>query len=430
MTKEPVIFHIDVNSAFLSWTAAYRVNHLGETSDLRNVPSVVGGNEKNRHGIVLAKSTAAKKFGIHTGEALVAARNKCPGLIVVPPDYELYVRSSHALIDLISRYTDTIQQYSIDEAFADMTGSARILGSPVIFADELRETIHRELGFTVNIGISSNKFLAKMASDFEKPDKVHTLFPEEIEKKMWPLPVDDLFFVGRSGKKHLNGLGIHTIGELAKTDRDLLISHFGKYGGTIWDFAHGKDSSAAFSMPEANKGYGNSTTVASDILTEDAAWPVLLSLCETVGARLRADKALAGVIAVSIVDSDFNYGSHQRRLASPTATTMELYAAARLLFTELWKGAPIRQLGVHTSAVTHENAYQYNLFDMDKYDKLSRLDAAIDKIREKYGEDSVMRATFIRNPEKHMTGGINKARREGITKQVKQLPWNFDKRDQ
>jgi len=427
---KPVFFHVDVNSAFLSWSAAYRVGFLGEKTDLRNIPSVVGGNEKNRHGIVLAKSTPAKKFGIKTGEALVAARNKCPGLVVIPPDYELYVRSSRALIDLLGRYTDRVQQYSIDEAFADMTGCSCILGSPAVFAGELKEIIKAELGFTVNIGISSCKFLAKMASDFEKPDKVHTLFPDEIPSKMWPLPVEDMFFVGRSGTRRLNGLGIHTIGELAATDHDILVSHFGKYGDMIWNFAHGEDHSFAFSAPEESKGYGNSVTVPSDILTKEDAMPVLLSLCETVGARLRADKAKASVIGISIVDSDFNFSSHQRRLPSPTSTTMELFVCARALFGQLWKKDPIRQLGVHTSDVTHESAYQYNLFDGDKYDRLSRLDAAIDTIREKYGEDSVMRATFLDHPDQHMTGGINKARRNGLTKKVKKLPWNFDKKDQ
>jgi DNA polymerase-4 len=410
----PVIFHIDVNSAFLSWTAAENLRTGKGGTDLRDIPSVVGGDEKKRHGVVLAKSTPAGKCGIRTGESLMEARSKCPGLTIVPPDFDLYVRSSRALIDLLLSYTDRVMQYSIDEAFADMTGYPFPDSSPLILAETLRKKIFRELGFTVNIGISANMFLAKTASDFEKPDKVHTLFPSEIEKKLWPLPVREMLFVGRSGEKNLNGLGIHTIGDLAKTDRSILLSHFGKYGGMIWDFAHGEDHSTAFSFSEETKVYGNAVTVASDIVNSADASSVLLSLCETVGARLRADKMLAGVLAVSIVYSDFSRASHQKKLSSPTDATTELYASSVQLFQELWSFKPVRQLGVHTSDVAHEAVHQYSLFETDHYERLSKLDSAIDAIREKYGEDSVIRARFLKHPEDQI-GGIGRAGRKNAS---------------
>ena len=176
-----VIFHIDVNSAFLSWEAVYRLKILGEETDLREIASVVGGDEKKRHGIVLAKSIPAKKYGIQTGESLAEARKKCPNLTIVPPQHDLYKQCSELFIQLLREYTPCVEQYSIDEAYMDMSGTLSLHGSPVIVANAIKDRIYREFGFTVNIGVSSNKLLAKMASDFKKPNLVHTLFPDEIE---------------------------------------------------------------------------------------------------------------------------------------------------------------------------------------------------------------------------------------------------------
>ena len=192
---ESVIFHIDVNSAFLSWTAAYRCKVLGESFDLREVPSVIAGQKDSRRSIILAKSTPAKKFGIKTGEPLGMARDKCPDLVVAEPNYDLYISASRALMKLLRNISPVVEQFSIDEAWVDMTGTQRLYGSPVFAAQWLKEKIKQELGFTVNIGISTNKMLAKMAGELEKPDKVLTLFPWEIEEKLWPLPVGELFYV-------------------------------------------------------------------------------------------------------------------------------------------------------------------------------------------------------------------------------------------
>ena len=231
---ERIVFHIDVNSAFLSWTAAHRMCVLGDGFDLRTVPSAVAGDKKSRHSIILAKSGPAKKFGIQTGEPLGKAMEKCPNLVVVEPDYELYVTASRSLIAMLREYSPLVEQFSIDEAWIDMTGTTGLYGPPVLAADRLRERIHRELGFTVNIGISCNKLLAKMAGDFEKPDKTHTLFPAEIPAKLWPLPVRELFMVGRATEKRLKLMGIRTIGELANTDPAFLRSRLGKQGEIVW----------------------------------------------------------------------------------------------------------------------------------------------------------------------------------------------------
>ncbi len=419
MKQTPIIFHIDVNSAFLSWEAAYRVRELGDEVDLRTIPSVIGGSEADRHGIVLAKSSPSKQYKIQTGEPLAQARRKCPNLVIAPPNYSLYVESSRRFIEFLKQYTPDVEPYSIDEVFCDFTGTEHLYGSPVAWARQLADQIRDELGFTVNIGVSTNRLLAKMASDFEKPDKVHTLFPEEIPAKMWPLDIRDLFFVGRASEQKLRTLGIHTIGDLARADKDLLCYHLKKHGETIWNFAHGIDNGLISKESEPqNKGYGNSITISYDVTEAATAHMVLLSLCETVGARIRADQAYVSVVGVSITDYDFHHASHQRALPSNTDVTNQIYETACQLFDELWNGTPIRQLGVQTSRATEEQTFQYNLFESDKFERLSKLDKAIDSIRSKYGEDAVQRAVFVKNKQDHMTGGIDKAKRTGITKGV------------
>lgn len=409
---DTIIFHVDVNSAFLAWEAAYRIQTLGETEDIRNFPSVIGGDEKQRHGVVLAKSIPAKKFGITTGEPLASARRKCPGLKTYAPNFSLYVEKSRALISLLNRYAPVVEQFSIDEAFCDFTGTTELYGPPVEFAGKLKDMIWEELGFTVNIGISSNKLLAKMASDFEKPNKVHTLFPEEIQEKMWPLPVSDLLYVGRSSIRTLHNLDIFTIGDLAKADVGILKQHLKKHGEDMWKSANGFDDALVTNTPPANKGYGNSITVGTDVTDRETALTILLSLCETIGARLRADHAYISVVSVSVVDAAFRRSSHQITLPSSTDITEKIYEAACELFTRLWDGEPLRQLGVHTSRATSENFVQYDIFNASEVDKLSKLNLAIDQIRNRYGDEAIKRARFIDSEHTHMTGGLSKAKHE------------------
>lgn len=414
---DSVIFHIDVNSAFLSWEACRRLYLLGEKPDLRTIPSVVGGSRETRHGIVLAKSIPAKAYKIQTGESLFSALKKCPDLTIVPPDYPLYVNASKSFIRLLREFSPCVEQYSIDEAYCDLTGTHHLYGNPVAAAHYLKEKIHRELGFTVNIGVSVNRLLAKMAGDFKKPDMVHSLFPEEIPEKLWPLDVGDLFFVGRASRNKLYKLGIRTIGELAQADIALLRYHLKSHGKTIHDFANGIDSSQLYDTPPDNKGYGNSITLSRDVTSREEAHIVLLSLSETVGARLRADEARASCVSVSITDWNFSHASHQCSLCSPTGITAEIAAAACRLFDELWDNlTPVRQLGVHTSRIQQGNCRQYNFFDRYNYDQLEKMDQAVDEIRLRYGEDAIKRACFIGNRTPHMSGGLDKARRTGITK--------------
>ena len=417
--EDKYVFHVDVNSAFLSWSASYRVNILRKKLDYRNVPAIVGGDQESRHGIVLAKSIPAKKYNIQTGEAIESAKKKCPELVILPPDYHLYVTASKALMEILHKYSDNVMQYSIDEAWAEFDGYNGLYGGMVTFANELREEIKKELGFTVNIGISSNRLLAKMAGDFKKPDRVHTLFQWEIQKKMWPLPVGNLFFVGRATEKKLHNLGILTIGELANADLTMLKSHMKSQGEIIWNYAWGNDLMPYIYHNEFNKGYGNSLTAPSDVRTIAYAREILLSLSETIGIRLRADDAKISCISVSITTCEFEYFTKQMQLLSVTDITEEIYLNACKVFDMMWKeeggNVPIRQLGIHTSKVSLGEYRQSNFYETIDYVKCSKVDRAVDTIRERFGEESVMRARFVNNRVTHIGGGLDKERRTGIT---------------
>lgn len=409
---ESIIFHLDVNSAFLSWEAVYRLAHRGGKLDLREVVSAVGGDMAMRHGIILAKSIPAKKYGIQTGETILEARRKCPNLTLVPPNYGLYEQCSAAFMEILREYSDVVEQYSIDEAFIDMSSTCHLFGTPEEVARIIKDRIRDELGFTVNVGISSNKLLAKMASDFKKPDRVHTLYPKEIPEKMWPLDVSDLFFVGRATTQKLFSMGIKTIGELAAADPVWLKTVLKKQGEVIWGFANGIDFSPVISRPAPNKGYGNSTTTPFDVMDMETAGKVLLALSETVGSRLRADRVQIEVVSVGIRYSDLSYVSHQKRVKASTNLTLEIYDAASELFLQLWNGDPIRHLGVHTSRVQDDGFMrQMVLFDEVDYEKISRMEETVDNIRERFGIDAVKRAVFIDQPIDHMSGGISREKR-------------------
>ncbi|MBD5470318.1 MAG: DNA polymerase IV [Lachnospiraceae bacterium] len=400
MMAEKLIFHIDVNSAFLSWEAVDRLKNPERfpeiTVDLRTIPSAVGGDRSKRRGIILAKSVPAKKYGIKTGEPITDALKKCPNLVLVPSRHEIYRQYSKAFLSILERYSDTIEQCSIDECFIDMTGTEKLFGKPVEAATRIKDEIYRELGFTVNVGISTNKLLAKMASDFKKPNLVHTLFPHEIKEKMWKLPVGELFLVGRSTEKTLHTLGIHTIGELANADVNMLRASLKKQGEVIWKFANGEGVSVVEAEPADTKSYGNATTIAFDVTDEATAGMVLMSLAETVGRRLRRDDARAEVVAVNIKYNDLSKASHQCELMHATNVTDEIYETAVRLFEELWDGRPIRLLGIQTSHVNRAaDGRQMTLFDNADYEKREKLDRTMDNIRERFGTDAVKRASFL-----------------------------------
>lgn len=401
-----LIFHVDVNSAYLSWEAVYRLQH-GEKTDLRTIPSVVGGDETLRHGIVLTKSQPAKKYKIQTGETLYSARTKCPSLVVAAPRYPLYMQCSSAMNEILKEYTPQIQRFSVDESFLDFSNMQHLYPDHLKLAEAIRERIKNELGFTVNIGISSNKLLAKVASDFQKPDKIHTLFPEEIKKKMWPLPVSDLFMVGRATAPKLHKLNIFTIGDLAVYDPAILKYKLKSHGELIQNYANGIDYSEVRSSNYIEmKGIGNSTTIPFDIEEKDTAHKVILSLCETVGMRLRDSKNCCRVVSVSIRGSDLMFYSRQKKLEVPTDSTRKIYEVSCCLFDNAWKENSVRCLGIHVTDFCTNDFYQYSMLDTFNYEKDKKINNVIDKIRIKYGSKAVVRGCFLNSKLPSMTGGV------------------------
>jgi len=400
------IFHIDVNSAYLSWEAVYRLQH-GESVDLRSIPSVVGGDPKARKGIVLAKSIPAKKFDIKTGETIHSALQKCPFLTIVSPSYDLYIKCSNAMLDILREYSPCIQRFSVDECFLDYTNLENHFGSSVEAAHKIKERIHAELGFTVNIGISSNKLLAKMASDLLKPNKVHTLFPEEIPKKLWPLPVENLFMVGRATAPKLHKMGIFTIGQLAKSDINHIRYKLKSHGVMIWNYANGFEDSEVSSLGVKAKGLGNSTTIPFDVDDRETAYRILLSLTEMVSMRLRDMNCLCRLIGIYIKTTEFKKTSHQRKLLISVDSTNYIYKIVKALFDEAWTGESIRHLGVRVSELSSNEFCQTSIFEDFKYfEKNKSLDKTLDNIRLKYGVKSIFRGSFLNSGIKPITGGV------------------------
>lgn len=392
---KPLIFHIDVNSAFLSWEAVRRISQ-GE-NDIRLIPSAIGGDRDKRTGVILAKSIPAKKYGIKTGEPVAMALRKCPDLFLARPDFRLYEQSSKAFMDIVRSYAPVVEKYSIDECFADFSGTQKIYPDPIALAYLIKDRIRDELGFTVNMGIGDCKLLAKMASDFEKPDKVHTLFRSEIQQKLWPLSVRDLFTVGTSTAEKLEKARIRTIGDLANLDLPTVQKLVGmKIGRQIHDYANGIDPSPVLSAPEEAKGYSISTTLEEDVVTSEQAFAILLALSDSVTARMRADEVKAYCVAVSIRSNDFKTRSHQKKLADPTDISREVYQLCKQLFSELWDGhTPLRLLGVALTDITHEEIAQLSLFRDEARERARRLDKATDAINGKFGASTIVRGSSV-----------------------------------
>ena len=390
-----LIFHIDVNSAFLSWEAARRVKK--GLPDLREIPSAVGGDPKTRTGIVVAKSIPAKKYGIVTGEPMAMAMRKCPGLVVVPSDFELYTRCSRAFKQICKEYAPAMESFSIDEVFLDMTGTSLIYPDPIATACEIKDRIYRELGFTVNVGISCNKLLAKMASDFEKPGRVHTLFPEEIPEKMWPLPVRDLLFLGKASEKKLVEAGLKTIGDMARAKESMIQALLGeKAGHQLYQYSRGIDDSPVLEEAEESKGFSVEKTFNEDIVSLKQVLPILLEQCDVVSTRMRRKGKKCTCVSVIFRTLDFKNRSHQTKLKNATDVTDEIYENARKLFTEFWKGQPLRLIGVALTGLTDEDFEQMSLFeDLRKKEQKQKLDATLDAIRMKYGNDKITRASIM-----------------------------------
>ena len=396
---EKQILHVDVNNAFLSWTAIEMLNQ-GSDIDIREIPSVIGGDESRRSGIVLAKSPKAKIFGITTGETLYQARMKCPSLKVYPMNYKLYKESSNKLYQLLFQYTDKIERFSIDECFLDMTDC--LMGDALLNkAYEINQRVKNELKFTVNVGVAHNKLLAKMASDFTKPDRVHTLFENEIETKMWPLHVSELFMLGRKTIPKLYNMRIKTIGDLAKTDKQILIKKFGKHGLMMWEYANGIDNSEVHYKFEKPKGIGNSTTLPEDVTDISRLEEIMLAITEQVTYRLRRYDLLVNVVNVQLRTKNFEDKSHQRKLPEATSNTKEIYAEAKELLHEMYKtGTPIRLIGMRVDNLIEKDELQLSLFSKQDSEKQEKIDKVVDELKQKYGYNSITRAGKLHSEEK------------------------------
>ena len=368
--EERIIFHIDVNSAFLSWEAASRKFNNNLSVDLLNVASAVCGDENKRKGIILAKSEKAKKMGVKTGQSIFEATKLCPSLVMVPPNFETYAKYSNAFKALLQEYSPLVEQFSIDECFVDFTSSQKLFGNYLDVAFEIKERIKNELGFSVNVGVSTNKLLAKMASDLQKPDKLITLFPNEIEEKMLPLKVGELFMVGRKTREKLNLLGINTIRDLANKEKAYLIYHFkNSTGEMLYNYSHGIDYSPVVANESFPKSIGNSTTLPRNISTKKEIKKVLLGLSESVGMRLRKRNAFGNIICLSLRNSSFSTISKQMKLFSQTNSTDEIYKNACLLLEKMFTGEEIRLVGLSVNNLSLDNAIQISLLQDDIKEK-------------------------------------------------------------
>lgn len=395
MFMKKIIMHIDVNNAFLSWTAVLYLKQ-GMKIDIRKTYAVIGGDEKARHGIVLAKSNPAKKRGVVTAETLYQAKKKCPNLKVYPPNYNFYKKMSDSMLNLIGKYSPDIEQMSIDECFLDYTPVKHLYGDEVEFAYKLKKEIYDTLGFTVNIGIGNNKLCAKMASDFSKPYKVHTLYENEVSEKMWPLQVDELFGIGKKTALKLHNLNINTIYDLAHTDSNFLYKYFKNQAYEMILSANGKGSDVVISDESIPKGIGNETTLSRNIFNKEELEPYLLALSENVAIRLRKQKKYASVVVVTLKDKFFKRTSHQKKLVNATNLTEEIYKTSRDILNEMNIEDGVRLIGVRLDKLSDTSSHQVSLFeDLKVREDNNELEKTVDELKEKYGFKVIKKASLM-----------------------------------
>ena len=393
-----IILHIDVNNAYLSWTALWLLKN-GHDKDIRERYAIIGGDESQRRGIVLAKSYPCKKKGVVTAETIGSARRKCPYLEVYAPNFKVYKYFSDKMYEYLCTYTDIIERYSIDECFLDYTGSIKLFGDPIKIAYKIKDDIYKKFGFTVNVGVGNNKLLAKMASDFEKPNKVHTLFSNEIKDKMFPLPVEDLFMIGKSSSKRLREMGINTIGELANYNEDELIKRFKKMGKMMHEFANGIDNSPVHYEREAAKSVSSSTVLPYNYSEDKMIKDVIMSLSRDIGRRLRYSKMYADTIGVWLKYSYFEKISKQEKLDISISTDEEIYDNACKIFDKLWNHEDgIRSICVFISGLSNTRKRQLSIFDMDNDNNDDeKIQELIDDMRNKYGKSIIKFANMKEN---------------------------------
>ncbi len=383
------ILHSDLNNFYASVECVY-------DPSLRDHPIAVCGDPESRHGIVLAKNNPAKAMGVRTGEAIWQAREKCPGLQVVAPDFRKYVRFSKMMREIYAEYTNFIEPFGLDEAWLDVTGHPM---SGTAIADELRRRAKEELGLTLSVGVSYNKIFAKLGSDMKKPDATTVITPDNYREKVWPLPAEELLYVGPATKRKLHSRNIFTIGQIAQCSPKVLASMMGKCGEMIWTFANGLENSPvrAAGMSAAVKSVGNSTTTPRDLVCDQDARMVITVLAESVAERLRASALCGSVVELSVRDCDLNSFTRQKKISKPTALASEIIPCAMALFRENYHWErPIRSMGVCVSALEAlEGDVQLTMFPAKKRERLYELECAVEDIRRRFGHESILRASLI-----------------------------------
>lgn len=392
--KERIIFHIDVNNAFLSWSAVLLLKQ-GYRQDIRKIPAIIAGDETKRRGIVLAKSPIAKKFGVVTAETIYSAKSKCPTLQVFKPNYEWYYQKSKELMNYLSQYTPVMEQFSVDECFLDMTGTSYLYKNYLELAYTIKDEIKNKFGYTVNIGIGNNKLCAKMASDFEKPDKVHTLLKHEIEEKLWPLPVRDLFMVGKKTAQELQRLNIKTVKDLAKSSDSVLYKHFKNQSIYLKEAANGIDLTPVEARSSKSESISITETLPYDYDDKEKLEEVLFRQTEEVSRELRYQKQYTKTIAVIFKNNGFVNYSAQVGLLNATDKTEEIYKYVLEVFEKNWKQDPIRLIGVRLASLTDKKEKQLSLFEetieKEEDDKIQK---TVDEINRKYGSTKIAPASL------------------------------------
>ena len=400
--KERIIFHVDVNNAFLSWTAVLLLKK-GYPIDIREIPSIIGGSETERRGIVLAKSPVAKRFGIKTAETIYQAKRKCHNLKVFPPNYHWYYEQSTKLFEYLSQYSPVLEKFSIDECFIDMTGTNYLYKDYYQLAIKIIEEIKEKFGFTVNVGIGNNKLCAKMASDFEKPDKVHTLLKEEVEEKLWPLNVGDLFMVGKRTTEELNKLNIFTIKDLAMASDKILERQFKNQARYLKEAAWGIDNTKVEPRSSKTTSISTTETLTHDYTDEEKLKDILFRQTEDVTRELRKQKQYAKTVAVIYKNNSFRNYSAQSKLPYPTNSTKEIYKLVIEIFNKSYKKDPIRLIGVRLADLQETKERQLTLFEENtiEEDQEEEIQKTIDDINQKFGKSIVAPASLkiIGNPK-------------------------------
>ena len=392
---ERIIFHIDVNNAFLSWTAVQLLEE-GYNIDIRKIPAIIAGDESKRHGIVLAKSPIAKKYGIVTAETIYQAKMKCPNLKIFSPNHEIYQRKSKQLMDYLKTFTPIMEQFSIDECFLDMTGTKYLYANYLELAYKIKDEIKEKFGFTVNVGIGNNKLCAKMASDFEKPDKVHTLLRSEIKEKLWPLPVNDLFMCGKKTSIELNKMNIYTIKDLAEFDFQKLEKKFKSQAKYLKQAAWGIDESKVEERKDKRQSISTTRTLPHDEENREKLKEVLFVQTEDVCRQLREKNLYASTIAIIYKDKYFKSTTVQEQLENVTDNTKEILKKINSLFEKSYNNIPVRLIGVRLANLTEFKNTQVSLFDIESDDnsKEESIQKTIDKINKKFGSSLIMLASI------------------------------------